>query len=77
MQIMVKVLTGKTITLNVRPNASIDNVKDLILDKEGILPEDQRLIYAGQELEDCKAKMKTRTKNRTSHKKQNVRMARL
>ena len=58
MQIMVKTLTGKNITINVRPNASIDNVKEVILDREGILPEDQRLIYAGQELEASETKMK-------------------
>ena len=58
MQIMVKTLTGKTITLNLRHTATIDNVKDLILDREGNLPEDQRLIYAGQELEASETKMK-------------------
>ena len=56
MQIMVNTLTGKTITLNVRHNATVDNVKEVILDKEGILPEDQRLFFKGQELEDSKTK---------------------
>ncbi|KAL3998578.1 NEDD8 [Acanthocheilonema viteae] len=54
MLIKVKTLTGKEIELDIEPNDKVERIKEKVEEKEGIPPPQQRLIFAGKQMNDEK-----------------------
>ena len=55
MQVFVKTLTGKTITVDVEPDESVESLKAKIQEKEGVSPDQQRIIFGGKQLDSLKS----------------------
>ena len=55
MQVFVKTLTGKTISVDVEPDESIESLKAKIQEKEGIAPDQQRILFGGKQLDGLKS----------------------
>jgi len=55
MQVFVKTLTGKTISIDVEPDESIESLKAKIQEKEGIAPDQQRILFGGKQLDGLKS----------------------
>ncbi|GMM33100.1 NEDD8 family protein [Saccharomycopsis crataegensis] len=53
MQIVVKTLTGKEVTLEIKPQDTVESVKEIMEEKEGIPPLQQRLVFDGKQLNDA------------------------
>lgn len=54
MQIKVKTLTGKEIEIDIEPDDTVRRIKDRVEEKQGIPPEQQRLIFGGKQMNDEK-----------------------
>jgi ubiquitin len=55
MQVFVKTLTGKTISVDVEPDESVESLKAKIQEKEGVPPDQQRIIFGGKQLDGLKS----------------------